>query len=101
MFNSVLFCEEFDNTIRWSENERLEYLFEHRCDRMPSDRLAVVTEDVALTFHDLDNRANQTARYLLEQGLKAGDRIGLLFDNSIYPYVALEDVELKVSKIRC
>jgi non-ribosomal peptide synthetase-like protein len=89
MFNSVLFCEEFDNTIRWTENERLEYLFEHRCDRMPSDRLAVVTEDVALTFHDLDNRANQTARYLLDQGLKAGDRIGLLFDNSIHPYVAL------------
>jgi amino acid adenylation domain-containing protein len=89
MFNSVLFCEEFDNTIRWTENERLEYLFEHRCDRMPSDRLAVVTEDVALTLHDLDDRANQTARYLLDQGLKAGDRIGLLFDNSIHPYVAL------------
>src|SRR5215213_4624873 len=89
MFNSILFCKEFDNAIRWTENERLEHLFEHRCDRVSSDRLAVVTEDIALTFDELDNRANQTARYLLDQGLKAGDRIGLLFDNSIHPYVAL------------
>lgn len=89
MINNVLFCKDFDNTIRWTENERLEHLFERRCDEVPADRLAVVTADVALTFRDLDHRANQTARYLLDQGLKPGDRIGLLFDKSIHPYVAL------------
>ena len=63
--------------------------FERRCDQVPADHLAVITEDVSLTFRELDNRANQAARYLLEQGLKAGDRIGLLFDKSIHSYVAL------------
>jgi non-ribosomal peptide synthetase-like protein len=89
MVNSILFCKDFDNTIRWTENERLERLFERRCDQMPLDKLAVITEDVALTFRDLDNRANQTARYLLDQGLKPGNRIGVLFDKSIHSYVAL------------
>ena len=56
---------------------------------MPADHLAVITEDVSLTFRELDERANQAARYLLDQGLKAGDRIGLLFDKSVHSYVAL------------
>lgn len=86
---AVLTCRNCDNEIRWKQGERLEHLFEHRCDRVPSDHLAVVTEHAALTFRDLDNRANQAARYLLEQGLRAGDRIGLLFDKSIHAYVAL------------
>ena len=53
------------------------------------DHLAVITEDISLTFRELDDRANQAARYLLDQGLKPGDRIGLLFDKSIHSYVAL------------
>ena len=86
---AVLTCKHCNNEIRWKEGERLEDLFEQRCDRVPSDHLAVVTEDVALTFRDLDNRANQAARYLLDQGLKAGDRIALLLDKSIHAYVGL------------
>ena len=89
MAKNILFCEDFDNSIRWTGNERLEQLFERRCDQLPSEKLAVITEDVALTFQDLDRRANQTARYLRDQGLKAGDRIGLLFDKSIHSYVGL------------
>ena len=85
----MLICKTADNTIRWKEGERLDHLFEQRCDRMASDHMAVVTEDIALTFRELDNRANQAARYLLGQGLKAGDRIGLLFDKSIHGYVGL------------
>ena len=86
---AVLTCKSCDNAIRWRHGERLEHLFERRCDRVSSDHLAVVTEDVAVTFRDLDNRANQAARYLLDQGLKAGDRVGLLFDKSIHAYVGL------------
>ena len=85
----MLICKNADNTIRWKQGERLNHLFERRCDKVPADHLAVVTEDVSLTFRELDNRANQAARYLLDQGLKAGDRIGLLFDKSIHSYVAL------------
>lgn len=89
MTNNILSCKDFDNEIRWTKNERLEHLFEQRCDLVHPNHLAVVTEDEAFTFRKLDNRANQTARFLLAAGLKPGDRIGLLFDKSIHSYVAL------------
>jgi non-ribosomal peptide synthetase-like protein len=85
----LLTCKNADNTIRWKEGERLEHLFEQRCDQLPPDHLAVITEGVVVTYRELDNRANQAARFLLDQGLKAGDRIGLLFDKSIHCYVGL------------
>jgi non-ribosomal peptide synthetase-like protein len=85
----MLVCKNVDNTVRWRPGERLNHYFEQRCDQLPSDHLAVITEDVSLTFRELDDRANQAARYLLDQGLKAGDRVGLLFDKSIHSYVAL------------
>ncbi|MGI9499086.1 MAG: amino acid adenylation domain-containing protein, partial [Geminicoccaceae bacterium] len=89
MAGNVLFCPDADNAIRWEEGERLEHLFERRCDRSAAEKLAVVTEEAALTFRELDDRANQAARYLLDRGLKAGDRIGVLFDKSLHGYVGL------------
>src|ERR1700680_3035191 len=86
---TVLVCKNADNTPRWKEGERLDHLCDQRCDQLPSDHLAVITQDVTFTFRELDNRANQTARYLLDQGLKAGDRVGLLFEKTIHRYVAL------------
>jgi non-ribosomal peptide synthetase-like protein len=85
----LLTCKNADNAPRWKEGERLEHLFEQRCDEVSPDHLAVVAEDGALTFRELDLRANQTARYLLDRGLKAGDRVGVLFDKSIHSYVGL------------
>src|SRR5258708_7548079 len=89
----LLTCKNTDNTIRWKEGERLDHLFEQRCDSFTAkgeeDHLAVVTDSDAFTFRDLDNRANQAARHLLAQGLGAGDRVGLLFDKSVETYVAL------------
>ena len=82
----MLICKNADNTIRWKQGERLNHLFERRCDRVPADHLAVITEDVSLTFRELDNRANQAARYLLDQGLKAGDRIGAAV-RQIHPFL--------------
>jgi hypothetical protein len=87
----LLICKNADNTIRWREGKRLDHLFEERCDYFAAKgeegHLAVVTESGAVTFRDLDNRANQGARYLSAQGLGAGDRVGLLFDKSIETYV--------------
>jgi non-ribosomal peptide synthetase component F len=85
--DDVLICKNADNTVRWKVGERLHHLFEQRCDQVDSGHLAVTMEGATLTFRDLDNRANQVARYLVDQGLKAGDRIGLLFDKSIHTYV--------------
>lgn len=80
---------DIDNTIRWKQGERLSDYFEQRCDAVPQDHLAVIAEDAALTFRQLDDRANQTARFLIGRGVKPGDRVGVLFDKSVHGYVAL------------
>ena len=90
----MLTCESHENTIRWQEGERLEHLFEERCDtlnkkRGGADRPAIIVKNTIVTYQELDERANQLARYLLKQGIKSGDRIGILLDKSINTYVSL------------
>ncbi|MFD9893752.1 Pls/PosA family non-ribosomal peptide synthetase [Amycolatopsis sp. NPDC059027] len=85
----VLTCGGFDQEIRWHSGERLEQLFEQRCDLLPAGTLAVDAGDVRLTFAELDERANRLGRHLLAQGVLAGDRIGLLFDQPVQTYVAM------------
>jgi len=80
---------EADNSVRWRPGERLEHYFEQRCDALPPGHVAVVTEAEALTFRELDARANRAARYLKELGVTSGDRVGVLFDKSVHGYVAL------------
>ena len=66
----MLVRKDADNTVRWREGERLDHLFEQRCDQFTGNGKdqAIVTDDVALTFRELDNRANQAARYLHRPG---------------------------------
>ena len=89
----MLICKHADNAMRWKDGERVAGLFEQRGDQLlaAADAVlaAVVTGDAVVTFRELDARANQTARFLLAQGLKSGDRIGLMFDKTVDSYVAL------------
>nr|ASV46817.1 hypothetical protein [uncultured bacterium] len=79
-----------EHTIRWQPGERLNHLVEDLCDRMRhSGRLAVDADDTALTHGQLDARANQLARYLLAQGVRPGDRVGLLFDHAVHSYLGM------------
>lgn len=82
-----------DHVARWSRGERLNQLFEDRCDAYAeqgrADQLAVDAEDTVLTYTELDRRANQLARYLLDSGARPGDRIALLFDQPSFAYVAM------------
>src|SRR6188474_1825146 len=91
----VVTREHTNNAVRWTPGERLNHLLEQACTRFAT-REAVVTGDVVLTFRDLDRRANQVARYLVEQGIRPGDRVGLLFDKCAETYVAMLAV-LKVN----
>ncbi|TDK27081.1 amino acid adenylation domain-containing protein [Arthrobacter crusticola] len=79
--------------VRWAPGERLNHLFEDRCDRLrregKSGQLAVDADDVALTYDELDGRANQLARHLLSHGARSGDRIALLFDLPWRSYVGM------------
>ena len=73
---------------RWKHGERLKDVLEEAC-RKFADRVAVSTEAGDYTFHELDARANQMARYFAAQGIKAGDRVGILFDRGFEAYAAL------------
>ena len=89
----MLTNEDFDNTIRWQPGERLEVLFERACD--DPDRTssgadpAVITDDGVTTFRELDEQANRTARHLIAQGVRPGERVGLLITKSVHTYVAM------------
>jgi amino acid adenylation domain-containing protein len=78
-----------DQRPRWRAGERMELLFEQRCDATP--QLLAVDPDTEppLTFADLDARANRLARYLRDLGIGGGDRVGLLFDDAVARYTAM------------
>jgi non-ribosomal peptide synthetase-like protein len=89
----VLVAEDAPHGYRNRQGERLDLLFEERCDWMltygGADRLAVDTGNVRLTYQELDNKANQLARYLRLRGSKPGDRIALLFDQAVHSYIGM------------
>jgi acyl-CoA synthetase (AMP-forming)/AMP-acid ligase II/acetyltransferase-like isoleucine patch superfamily enzyme/acyl carrier protein len=89
----VLTCAGYGDTARWREGERLEQVFESRCDRLRqeghADHLAVDAGDVTLTYADVDALANQLARFLVRRGVRPGDRVGLLFDEAVDSYTGM------------
>lgn len=84
----VVIREHTNNAVRWKQGERLNHVLEEACVRF-ADNEAIVTDAERLTYRELDRRANQMARYLIEQGVKSGDRVGLLFDKSPETYVTM------------
>jgi amino acid adenylation domain-containing protein len=78
----------FDQDVRWSPGERLEDLFAQRCAQTP-DQLAVDAPGTTVTFAELDGRANQLARHLIEVGIPHGGRVALLFDDAAQAYIAM------------
>jgi non-ribosomal peptide synthetase-like protein len=80
--------EHASNTIRWVPGERLNHLLEEACIRFATND-AVIRSDIILSYSDLNHRANQLARHLLERGVKSGDRVALMFDRSPETYVAM------------
>jgi non-ribosomal peptide synthetase-like protein len=84
----VLTSGSGNDAVRWKFGERLNHLIEQTCLRF-RDRDAIVTAAETITYAALDRRANQLARHLTDQGITAGDRVGLLFEKCVDTYVAL------------
>ena len=55
--------------------------FLRQCAQTPNQEL-VFFEDQAFTYQEIDQRSNQLANYLLAQGIRKGDRVGLYFKRS-------------------
>ena len=57
---------------RWRPGDRMEHLFEQRCDATPHQPAVEPENGPPLTFAELDARANQLARHLLARGRRRG-----------------------------
>ena len=79
--------------VRWRPGQRLHHLFERRADHLSAQgnscHLAIDSTECQWSYAQLDQHANQLARYLKLKGLGSGDVIGLLFDKSAISYAAM------------
>ena len=63
-------------------------LAEHTIDAVP-DRVALICGDEQLTYAQLEGKANSLAHYLLDQGVKKDDKVGLYCRNRIEIVIAM------------
>ncbi|UXA12913.1 acyl-CoA synthetase [Mycobacterium sp. SMC-8] len=63
-------------------------LAEHAIDAVP-DRVALISGDDQLTYAELEDKANRFAHYLLDQGIKKDDKVGLYCRNRIEIVIAM------------
>ena len=63
-------------------------LAEHAIDAVP-DRVAIISGDEKLTYAELEEKANRLAHYLLDQGVKKDDKVGLYCRNRVEIVIAM------------
>jgi 3-oxocholest-4-en-26-oate---CoA ligase len=63
-------------------------LAEHAIDAVP-DRVALICGDEHLTYAQLEERANRLAHYLMDQGVRKDDKVGLYCRNRIEIVIAM------------
>ena len=66
----------------YSSEKTLSLLFEEQVIKTP-DGTAAIFENSSLTYAQLNQRANQLARKLMEQGLQKGEYVGICADRSL------------------
>jgi amino acid adenylation domain-containing protein len=69
---------EFNNTARpYAADETVVGLFEQQVRKAPTN-IALYLGDSTLSYNELNQRANQLARHLIEQGVKPNDNVALV-----------------------
>lgn len=63
-------------------------LAEHAIDAVP-ERVALICGDEKLTYAQLEDKANRLAHYLIDQGVKKDDKVGLYCRNRIEIVIAM------------
>ncbi|WP_425310089.1 Pls/PosA family non-ribosomal peptide synthetase [Ammonicoccus fulvus] len=72
---------------------RLHHYFEFSAAKTP-DAIALECDRHALTYRQLDERANQVAHYLAaEYGIRPGDRVGIMIERSVPMYAVLLGIQ--------
>ena len=83
-----LLIEWNDTAHAYSRDKCLHELFEARVESSPHS-VAVVSDDVSLTYRDLNERANQLAHFLQSRGVSTETRVAVLLERSVEMLVAL------------
>ncbi len=92
---NILSREDEDKLDKWNQTHRdysdticAHELFELQADKTP-DAIAVRFSDQALTYNQLNSRANQVAAFLRDSGVKTDDLVGLYMHRSIEMVIGL------------
>ena len=91
----LLTREEYDEIARWNQTitdyprqALVHELFEEQAAARPTSP-AVICGDETLSYQDLNERANQLARYLKRKGVVPGSVVGIALDRSIAMVVSM------------
>ncbi|MBA2678730.1 MAG: non-ribosomal peptide synthetase [Ktedonobacteraceae bacterium] len=80
---------EWNNTrSTYSAQQRVYQLFEAQVERTP-DALAIASQEGRLTYQELNQKANQVARYLQRRGVKSEMLVGICFNRSLDMIVSM------------
>lgn len=80
---------EFNNTkTDYPKDKTIAQVFEEQVTLNPN-KPAIVFENKSLTYQEFNQKANQLARYLKEQGVNSQDKVVILADKSIDLYVSI------------
>ncbi|MGX5439995.1 amino acid adenylation domain-containing protein [Bacillus thuringiensis] len=83
-----LLYEFNDTNVDFSKNQLMYKLFEEQVERTP-DNVAVVFEDKKLTYRELNERSNQLARLLQENGVGPEKIVGIMVERSVEVIVGI------------
>ncbi|HAA54214.1 MAG TPA: peptide synthetase [Myxococcales bacterium] len=90
---SILSYAPETDPILWERGERLDHLFEARCQQFEEqgrgDHIALQFDGFSISYTELNRRANQLAHFLQKQGIQPGDRVGHIFNKTPETYVSL------------
>lgn len=80
---------QWNNTTRdYGEPLCLDQLFAHQVEKTPNN-VAISFDYTLLTYRELDERANQVAHYLKNNGIGANDIVGIFMERSLEMVIAI------------
>ena len=74
--------KEYNNTKEDINIETLQVLFKEQVEKTP-EKVAIEYGKQRVTYRELDNKSNQVARYLINEGVKYKDLVAIVADRSI------------------
>ncbi|MDH6351839.1 amino acid adenylation domain-containing protein [Brevibacillus sp. 1238] len=74
--------------VPYAQGKSIHQLFEEQAEAFP-DRVAIVFENRRLSYQELNRKANQLARALLEKGVQTDSIVGVMMEKSIENVIAI------------